>query len=207
MDRDKFLAQLKFLLGIDPDDTSRDAELLAYVEIALGITEEYLGRELDAKDHSEKIFDHCGDLVVRNWPINAVYSLQAGGTNYSGANFQWSAKRNVLMYIVSYRHQRIAGDYVQVSYNAGYSDDIPQWLLMSVSYIAAAYENLQGKGGISVTPGTGEVKEFSIPGVYSEKYDIGSSSSGGIDFGSDAVGIMPEEARSLLSMYRDRRVG
>lgn len=207
MDRQEFLAALKHLLGIEPDDHTRDAELLAYIEIALEITEEYLGRELDAKDHHEKVFDHCGDLVVRNWPINSVASLQLGGTNYGGSNFQWSAKRNVLFYIVSYRHQRIAGDYVQISYNAGYSDDIPQWLLMAVSYIAAAYENIQGKGGISVTPGSGEVKEFSIPGVYSEKYDVGSSSSGGISTSVNDIGIMPEEARSLLSMYRDKRVG
>jgi hypothetical protein len=206
MDRNIFLTQLKFLLGIDPTDTSRDAELLTYIEIAIGVTEEYLGRELDAKDHNEKVFDHCGDLVVRNWPINSVASLRTGGTNYGASNLKWSAKRNVLMYIVGYRHQRIAGDYIEISYNAGYSDVIPQWLLTAVSYIAAAYENIQGKGGISTTPGSGEVKQFSIPGVYSETYDVGSTSSGGISAAAGDVGFMPEEARSLLAMYRDKRV-
>jgi len=206
MDREAFLASLKHLLGVDPDDTSRDAELLAYIEIAIEICEEYLGRDLDATDHSEQIFDHSGDLIVRNWPINSVAGIQAGGINYGGAALRWSSRRNVLKYISGNRHSPICGDYIIVNYNAGYSDNIPQWLLTSVSYIAATYENLRGKGGISVTPGSGEVKKFSIPGVYSEEYDVGSSSSGGFDTSSGNVGFMPDEAKTLLNMYRDIRV-
>lgn len=205
MDRQEFLAALKHLLGIDPGDTTRDLELLAYIEIALDIAEEYLGRKLDKQDHEEKIFDQCGDLVVRHWPVNEVYGIRLGGTNYAGGSIQWSAYRNVLKYIVGYRHVRIAGDFVVVNYNAGYTK-APQWLITAVAYIAAAYENLQGKGGISVTPGSGEVKKWSIPGVYSEEYDVGTTSSGGLDIATGDVGFMPEEARSLLQMYRDKRV-
>jgi hypothetical protein len=211
MDPTKFLEQLKFLLGIDPTDTSQDAELTKYIEIALATIEDYLGRALSRQAHAEEIFDSPMEtIIVRNWPIVSVESIEVDNVVQDISNFSWTAKRSIIFWTAESRQKfyrnavarfRFATA-IKINYTAGYTDDdIPQWLTTAVCFTAAAYANLEGRG----VTGAGAVKKFSIPGVYSEEYETGTSITGASE--ANGVGFIPPTAQTILNMYRDKRVG
>jgi hypothetical protein len=203
MDRSVFLAELKRFL--EEEDGARNVELDGYIDSAIEICEEYLGRALDAAEHTEELYGISGDIVPRNWPVISVDLVKFNNAEQTASDFKYSKAANVIMHIVGYQHRPICTDSLFITYNAGYDGpDIPQWVLTSVTYIAAAMENMAGQGADVSVEGSGDVKKFSIPGVYSEELDVGSSSYGGVDSGD--VGIIPDAARSMLDIYRDKRI-
>lgn len=205
MDRTVFLESLKVFLGID--DTAQDAELLVIIDNAIQTCEEYLGRDLDSGTFTEVLMWFNNSLIVTNWPITDLTSIKdSSGNDMALNNVDWTVRRNVI------RSTALPAVWqgqtaVSVTYEAGYDGtEIPQWIITSVDYIAAALYNLQGTGQSITSEATGATKKVQIPGVYTVEYDTSSSESGGVDAGSGSFGVIPETARQQLDFYRDRRV-
>lgn len=208
MDRSVLLDSLKVFLGID--DNSQDAELSLLVEDAIQMCDEYLGRQLDLGSWLEEFPGLSDGIVVRNWPITELVSIEdSSGNPLDLDDVYWTPRRNVIRFVPKSgsRHTSSAWSCpapIVVNYSAGYTGtDIPMWVKTCVNYIAAALYNLQGTGASVTTGSTGETKSMTIPGVYKVDYDTSDSTSGGA--GDSAFGIIPEVAVQQLNFYRDKR--
>jgi len=200
------LDTLKVFLGIDPSDTSQDAELDAALQQAIVAVETWLDRIVIKRSVEEYFPYHFGTVQLHEYPVDTSVDVVVTKDGVADANYIPWLQRGKMSYL-----SRIGSHYdtpmdwrkfsqVVITYTAGY-DPLPLDLANAIVWTAAAIKDSFGTG---VIPGgsSGDVKSMSIYDVGSISYDVGVSSGGGKYVGSSSLGVIPETAAETLSRYK-----
>jgi hypothetical protein len=204
---DDLLNALKEYLGIEPDDTSQDAELLRALNLAGSVCETYLDRVIAKREVGEHFQSYFGRVTLHHTPVDhtADVTVTLDGVEMSG--FEVYEERWKLPHLTRQGMQMDMPldwrkyDRVTVTYTAGY-DPIPDDLAQALVYVAADLFASQGTGTLPGGGGSsGAVKSMSIHDVGSITYDVGNTNTGG--GGSiSSFGLINETATHLLSKYK-----
>jgi hypothetical protein len=128
-------ANYKYYLGISQSDTTKDTELALLYSAVENRVKVFLGRDLEWSAYTEEYYDGSGynSLVLRQYPIIAVSSIQEYGGIQSGNTEDWDTLVEHTDYdrllIPFEAHKVILDGYrfgkgiqnFKVSYYAGYS--------------------------------------------------------------------------------------
>lgn len=199
---------LRERIGLEPDDTSRDADLLLALDTALSHVEVYLDRKLALSDEEETFHHQRGEILLRRYPIASTSAISF--TGYDGSNLTLNSQLYVdidyekgIVYNITPR----GIDYVKVAYTGGY-DNMPDalyWAIMAV--FDAVWAGTPGFGGSTgAIVAEGDVKKISLVGIGTVELDTGSSASGGSGSGGGLAaspwGLIPATVISILDLYR-----
>lgn len=194
-------------IGLPAADTSRDKVLHSVMSASIILVEAYLDRKITLGVEQE-MFRHPGrSVVLRRWPVEEVRAV----TDADGVAVHGPVVLDAVNGVLSMRHshQRFP-EVTVVAYCGGwpacdFPADLGEALWATFDAVWAATPGAgaaAGSGGL--VQGTGEMKSFSIPGVFSATYDVGATAVGG---GSgDKVsglpwGLVPGVATALLERY------
>ena len=141
------LDALKLRIGIPSGDTTNDVELTNYINEVSEFIESYVGRNLKAQAYTGELYQPSDEqeLLLDNWPINSVTTLELGYIDNDGV---FQVVRDDITYFIhrkkyslvrpygwliegGYSYNQNYGRYlsrvefpsysIRVAYNAGYS--------------------------------------------------------------------------------------
>jgi len=192
--------------GVD-GDASRDAELQAYIDVAVSYIDSYMNRTMLAADHLDIMQEpkQFSSFITKNWPINTVASITSKGVVQTLTDYKiYNSLGKIILFTPEYIQMPIDGTYVEVQYNAGYlPGQEPAWLIEAIAMTAASISSKKGTGGTSVAAGS--VKSESITGVYSVSYFSASeqNTTASVSLG---YGIIPDSVMVLLDAHKNRLI-
>jgi Phage gp6-like head-tail connector protein len=194
------LELLKTYLNIPPADTSKDAELNQYIDIARSYIDEYLGRVTLLTSHTD-IFqgEVLSALILRHWPIFSVVSITSKGVAETLADYKVYNELGKIIKWQDYIQQKIEAQYIEVAYSAGWgAGQEPLWLVDAIALTSANLYSQKGTGAVSVA--TGAISSETVNGIYSVTYDTSVRQA------SNAEGFsqIPSKARAILDMNKMR---
>ena len=191
--------------GVD-EDHSRDAELQAYLDLAIGYIDDYMNRQMLAGDHLDIYQEpkQFSSLILKNWPINSVASITSKGVVQNLADYKiYDTLGKIILFTPEYIQMPVDGTYVEIAYNAGYAPGTePSWLIQAIAMTAASIYGSKGGGG-SVTAGT--IKSESITGVYSVSYFSPNEQTQTASV-SVGFGIIPDSVTAVLDAHKNRLI-
>ena len=184
------LELLKGQLNIDPADTSRDAELSMYLEMAGSACEKYIDNIIDQRDVSERFKTDKHPIALRYYPVSDLVGVSVDGDDqladyelFQEEGLSWGVKNTCGW------HEGSCFEQMTLTYTAGY-DPLPADLGYAVVAAGKVYE---APGGAAV----GSVKKESVVGVGSIEYETGSDASGG-----GGSGMLTSSVTDVLDLYR-----
>ena len=191
--------------GVD-EDHSRDAELQAYLDLAIGYIDDYMNRQMLAGDHLDIIQEpkQFSSIITKNWPINSVAYIASKGVMQTLTDYKiYNSLGKIILFTPEYIQMPIDGTFVEVQYNAGYAPGTePAWLIQAIAMTAASIYGSKGGGG-SVTAGT--IKSESITGVYSVSYFSPNEQTQTASV-SVGFGIIPDSVTAVLDAHKNRLI-
>lgn len=200
------LASAKIRLGLSPEDTSKDDEITACLQMAQSLAETYCDRGFTLMQETQEIHGvEQNVLRTYRYPIKVVNSVQSlsPGANYDWSVGQWTVFKKNGEIVLS---GPISGTQVLVDYEGGYEVFPPdlEWALWNI--FDAIWYSTPGMGieaGEGEASGPGDVKSFWINGVRIE-YASTTTASAAIATNSkeEVYGMLPLISISVLSKYR-----
>ena len=176
----------KQLLGIA--DTSQDAELSMYLDMAGQACETYCDNKLVSQDVTEQYANSQYPLALRYWITGDISAVTVDGVDqtaewktYKTDGVTWASPSTSACNKTDYFNQ------LDITYAAGY-DPLPSDLGYAIATVAIGYEQA---GGTSV----GSVKKEVINGVGSVEYVTGTDVDGNI-------GLLSPTTIGVLDRYR-----
>jgi len=200
-------AALALTGGVD-GDSSRDAELQEYLNLAVCYINSYMNRVLQAADHLD-IYQEPKQfpaLILKNWPINSVASITSKGILQNLADFKIYDTLGKIIQFQNYIQMPVDGTYVEIAYNAGYAPgNEPCWLVEAIAMTAANISSKKGGGGSAAA---GTIRSESITGVYSVSYFSPSelSQTASASPTSSGFGVIPTATILVLDAYKNRLI-
>jgi hypothetical protein len=162
------LAEAKIRLGIDPADTSQDADIEIAMNTALAMVEQYLNRQfLYAQEELEVIHSHGGSIQVSRYPIDTVSRMSP--------MIRHQVHNEVGLIVF---HRPTITDRVELEYTGGYKvlpADLEYGLWLAFDAIWADMSAPAGSGGGSAGA-AGDVESVSLTGVGTVRFSSGASS-------------------------------
>lgn len=176
-------------IGLEPTDTSKDAQLNVAMSASLNFAENYCDRKFMKQAESERFvhFSYCG-VQLKRFPVESVEMVSADGNSFSDFHIDMPVGRITL-------DSRISAHILTVDYVGGY-EVLPADLEMALwRLFDSAYANINNTGG---SLGNGQVKAISSAGAKIEFNVSGSSDAGG----SGTGGIGDGFTSSILDFYK-----
>ena len=180
---------VKQRLDISPVDTSRDDELILYLQIAGEACEAYCDNVLAEQPTTEQHPVKSSPIALRYYPFVTLNAVTVDGDDVT-ADYETFESEGV-DYITSSRSGCTSPSgfkQMNIAYTAGY-EPLPADLGAAITITAVNY--LTGKGA------SGEVKKESVVGVGSIEY-----ATSGDDSGAD--GILSSTVTGVLDKYKRR---
>jgi hypothetical protein len=192
------LTALRIRIGLDGADTSKDAEITAAYEVALGWVAAFLDRFLIAGTYQE-VFTHKRGFSqsLKGYPvltINSIVDTETGEPlNRSGLStpgYHVAFENGVLYFDGGVSEHQFTVDYT-------ISDPVVGGLFYAVlSVFDSVYAGTNGGGTVI---GGGVIKSISSDGA---KVDYDTSSGGGGGSGTDLDTGLPSSVVGILQLYR-----
>jgi hypothetical protein len=193
------IEELRVRIGLQPDDTSRDADLRAALAFNTALIETYLDRKIEFLDDEQTFFEG-GTILLRRWPVvvDSVILETTNGSYLSLTRNRVDYERGMIFYHSTFP--------VVVKWKGGF-ETIPADLLWAATAafdaVWAATPGWGATAGGGIITGTGAVKKVSLVGIGSVDLDVGAkaidSGNGG---GSDPWGILPSAVTTILDRYQ-----
>lgn len=201
------IAAARKRIGLPDADTSRDPDLTACMDAALGLAEKYCDRRfLFVAGDVLAIFNATSaDVHVYRWPIKQVVSVTSPQADGSFTDLPYVVDKDQgVVYLGSGAGAwRACSRDVVVTFDGGYEvDKLPAdleyalWAIFDVLWAGTPGWGLPG----GPANDTGAVRSFTIDGMsISYEASTGQSSGGG---GATAWGSMPARSVASLDFYR-----
>lgn len=171
-------------VGLQPNDTTKDAALSASLAAALGLAERYCDRKFARQFEVAELVHFVGNEAhIDRYPIVAVISVQSDGQAITAFQVNKSAGR--ILFTSS-----LASLLLEVEYEGGYEvfpDDLEYalWLIFD-----SVWPSISGNA-----PAQSPISRITVPDVGSISFDTVAPSSG--------VGAaISEAAEAVLDLYR-----
>jgi hypothetical protein len=194
------IEDLRVRIGLQSDDTSRDADLTLASEVSLDVVETYLDRKLTFAEYTEWADCAYPSYLVMAWPIDRTAAVTVNGTLHTDPSFSghidW--EKGIIHHANSHPYQ--------ITYSGGFNvlPPVLLWAMLSVfDSVWASDSAFGGAVGSSIIQGSGAIKKVSLVGIGSVDLDVGTtvSDGGGANSGA-AWGLIPSAARTILDRYR-----
>jgi hypothetical protein len=183
------LALLKKLLGVSEADTSRDSELNALIDGAIGVCEMYLNDVIDRRNVTQGWAYAEFPKILRYRNAGDLVSVELDGADVLSS---WSIKKqdSYDTLIKTTGAYAIDGEELVATYPAGF-EACPYDLMLVIRDVAAVLESQFG------APSLEKVQRENIVGIGSVDYDRSEVAS---------VGIIPAQCIQILKLYRKHRI-
>jgi len=195
----ELLLLMKLYLGVDPLDLTRDAELTAYINRAIGMIEAYLGRGILTAAYTDSLDVPGEHIKVKNWPLVTLTELKLDGEVQDLAELRLYLDLGMIKKISGFCLVSMRGCFAEFSYTGGYPDPLPVWLEESIIQTALSIKNDTESGGGG---SSGNLKRESVQGVYSVEYETGNTSSSSVE-GNFSPGSLPDSVLTILESQKE----
>jgi hypothetical protein len=187
---------LKAAVGLEPNDTTKEALLELSVNTANALIAGYVGVDLSDTD-TEQAFIEVVDNDARHmklpaFPILSVVTLSADGNVMDPANYMLNERIGIIDFPMGIPSGARWGHRMVATFKAGY-EEIPQDLVMACTNIAAALYNLGGTFASAASGGSGELKSLTMFDAMSMSFDVG---------GTNANGEVAGSPQSMISAWK-----
>lgn len=179
----------KQIIGMDPNDFTRDAELSMYITAAAQSAESYIDNKIAAQLVVEKYARSKSPVDLRYYPATDITEVMIDGQDrtddfeiFESEGLVWTANGRC------YSKQNLCFDQMTIAYTAGY-DPIPTNLGYVIALTASNFE------AGSVT--SGAVESESIVGVGTIKYTTSTDEDN-----TGSVGPISGPSVSILNFYK-----
>ena len=185
-------------VGLEPSDTSQDADIQMALNTALSLAEQYCDRKFAfARETLTKYADRFSERVfVDRFPINRIYSITGAGTNSPEAHHDAG--------VVFTSAGSNPGSKITIDYEGGYKSlpaDLEYCLWQVFAAVWADFDPTNANGGNVVV--SGEIKKRSIVGVGSVEYTTSADSIASTTV-SDWSAVLPGATQAVLNLYKRR---
>jgi hypothetical protein len=168
-------------------DTSRDAELSMYLDIAGNAAEHYIDNIIEQREITERIAKKYVPVALRYYPVTTVTSVLVDGVE-SVASFSQGQDDGLEWVIEGVDNYSKSAEFMQMDivYTAGF-DPIPSDVAFAIVRAAILYSANAAVGG--------PIKKQVIEGVGSIEYDTSSQES-------SSFGLLPATSTAVLDRFR-----
>jgi len=206
------LEEIKTALGIDPSDTSKDAQIERTLAAVIDIIETYCGRGFKRQAEVEE-FDPISSrdpvLMLFRFPVESVARVGDGTQDFDANAYSVYKRSGMLRWANRYfPHYPLCTDLrdrtITVEYTGGYADD--EWPASVVEAVEGYFYwkwNQQGAGTPANAAPAGAVKSASVDGL-----SITFGDALGINVSALNGAVIPaglESWAAQLDPYRARR--
>jgi hypothetical protein len=162
-------------VGVPDGDTSKDAELVASINAALAIAENYCDRKFMYREETAKFYyDVTGKYSLKRYPIDQVLEVIDSDGRFP------SYKVHKMMGHVLLKNYNFAEE-LSIRYRAGY-DPLPAdlelalWGIFDAAY-ASISKAMSGAGMGTGSSSIGAISSINIPDVGTVSFNTGASAS------------------------------
>jgi len=199
------LDEIKAVLGIDPSDTTKDAQITSGVLATIAMIETYLGRGIKREtvigERFEPIDTRDPKLFLWRFPVESVTEVRVEGAPVAG--WRVYPRQGVLnMGTGHYAHACNDGPLTEVDYVGGYADDAwpPDLIEAVMRAFYGRWSVAFGAAGDAPSP-AGRVKSWTADGLSVSMTDPS------IGMGSQEAGaVIPPDLANVAAMLDAYRV-
>lgn len=162
-------------VGLPPDDTSKDKEIVASLNASLAIAENYCDRKFLLKEETASFYyDITGKYSLKRYPIAEVLEVK----DTDGRFPQYRVHKSLGHILL--KNYNFAEE-LNITYIAGY-DPLPAdlelalWGIFDAAY-ASINKAMSGNGVGGGTSSIGQISSINIPDVGTVSFNTGASAS------------------------------
>lgn len=156
-------------------DVSQDTALLAWIEAASWVVEQYAHREFAKEERTEWFEEGLSSLAVKAYPIHEVVSIKVNGSPVNVSNCVVDSKRGIIHFKNGFGVREGAKGYeVEVTYVGGFDEgEIPAAAKLACMLLVDRFIGSSEEQGQLVQ--SEKLGDYSI--TYA-KYSVGDDASG-----------------------------